>query len=236
MLTLVVDPAPIPIRAPGVKGSTRVQEPSRSERAIARRTAEARATIPDLELGAAVDMRACLALHAGTACSVTAILVRACALALRGVPRANAAYRDGRFELYSRVNVGVVVATDDGEAIAAVLDADQKPLEVLSDEIERLTGRAGRGELTPPELSGATFTLSDLSGCGVAHASTTISPPHAAAIAAGAIREVPVVRDQAIVPGFVMALTLACDHRILYGAQAARFLSRVQSLLEGAEL
>jgi pyruvate dehydrogenase E2 component (dihydrolipoamide acetyltransferase) len=219
------------VSAPGAKGETRIEEPTAAERAIARRAAEARATVPDLELHADVDMAAALALRASESCSMAAILVRACARALRAVPRANGAYRDGRFELYSRVNVGIVVADEHSYLIPTVFDADQKSLGELSEEIERVTAAARAGELEPPAYAGATFTLSDVGALGVAASSIVVNSPQAAALAAGAIREAPVVRDGAIEPGQLMTITLACDHRILYGAQAARLLTEITAAL-----
>jgi pyruvate dehydrogenase E2 component (dihydrolipoamide acetyltransferase) len=192
--------------------------------------AEARATVPDFELSVEVDMGICLGLQAPP----TAILVRAAALALREHPRANAAYRDGRFEFYSRVNVGVTMAHGNGLLAATVFDADHKGLPELSREIEELDRRAA--ELTSPERSGATFTVTDLGRFGVSRTGAIISPPQAAVLAAGEIRHAPVVRDAAVVPGEVMTLTLACDHRILYGAEAAGFLAHIRELLEQATL
>jgi pyruvate dehydrogenase E2 component (dihydrolipoamide acetyltransferase) len=222
--------------AAGLKGETRIEEPTRGQRTIVRRTAEARATVPDLELDTDVDMESCRRLTSESGYSVTAILVRACALALRDVPHANSAYRDGRFELYSRVNVGVTIETEDAYAVPAMLDADRKSLPELTTELEVLTGRAHRGELTRPELSGATFTLTDLGDHGVARSSAIVTPPQAAALVAGAIRNVPVLRDRAIVAGHMMTLTLGCDHRILYGARAARFLSCISDRLQARRL
>jgi pyruvate dehydrogenase E2 component (dihydrolipoyllysine-residue acetyltransferase) len=232
----MVDPSATDVHSTGVKGEVRVEEPDRSQRTIARRSAEARATVPDLELSAEVDMGASLALCAHRGCSVTAILARACALALRAVPRANAAYRDGRFELYSRINVGVVISTEATDTVPTVFDCDIKSLDAVSEEIATLGERAERGQLTPPDLTGATFTLSNPGALGVAGAVPVIVPPQAAAVAAGAIREVPVVRGGAVVPGHSMTLTLACDHRILYGSQAALFLNRIKTQLEEAIL
>jgi pyruvate dehydrogenase E2 component (dihydrolipoamide acetyltransferase) len=215
----------------GAKGETRIEEPTAAERAIARRAAEARATVPDLELRADVDMTAALALRESHGCSMAAILVRACAQALRAVPRANGAYRDGRFELYSRVNIGFVVADERSYLIPTVFDADRKSLGELSQEIERVSAAARAGELEPPAYAGATFTLSDVGALGVAASSIVVSSPQAAALAAGAIREAPVVRDGAVRPGQLMTITLACDHRILYGAQAARLLIEITAAL-----
>jgi pyruvate dehydrogenase E2 component (dihydrolipoamide acetyltransferase) len=135
-------------------------EPDRIGRSIARRSAEIRATVPQLELSADIDAAAPLALARERACSMTAVLVGACATALAESPWANAAYRDGHFELYSRVNVGVTFHDEDALATPAVLDADRKPLGELHEELERLRARARSGELTPPELAGTTFTAS----------------------------------------------------------------------------
>ncbi|MGZ4329018.1 MAG: 2-oxo acid dehydrogenase subunit E2 [Solirubrobacteraceae bacterium] len=220
--------------AAGAKGEVRIEEPSAAERAIARRAAEARATVPDLELRADVDMAQALELRDSQGHSIPAILVRACALALRAVPRANGAYRDGRFELYSRVNIGIVVADEHTYLIPTVFDADQKSLADLTDEIERVTGAVRAGELEPPAYAGATFTLSYVGALGVSASTIVVNSPQAAALAAGAIREAPVVRDGAIHPGHLMTITLACDHRILYGAHAARVITEIAGALRSA--
>jgi pyruvate dehydrogenase E2 component (dihydrolipoyllysine-residue acetyltransferase) len=187
----------------GARGEVRVQEPSALERTLARRAAEARATVPQLELTVELETPPDLA-----------TLVRACALALREHPRANGAYRDGHFELYSRVNVGVIVDLDEGHLIPTLFDADRKPLQQLSDELLLLTEEARAGRLASPAFSGATFTLWPAAALGVWSASIPTVPPQAAALAAG-----------------TGALTLTCDHRILYGARAAAFLADVKSRL-----
>jgi pyruvate dehydrogenase E2 component (dihydrolipoamide acetyltransferase) len=216
----------------GTKGGARTEEPSRAQLAIARRAAESRATIPHLELAVEVDMAAAVAARDSRSQSLTAIVAHACALALRDVPRANGAYRDARFELYSRVNVGVAVYTDEAFVLPTLFDADRKPLGQLTEELERLTARATTGELTPPELAGSTFTLWDLGAHGVGAGSPVIVPSQAAAVATGAVRESPVIRGGEIVAGQVMTVTLACDHRILYGRQAGQFLTAIKSHLE----
>jgi pyruvate dehydrogenase E2 component (dihydrolipoamide acetyltransferase) len=228
-------PAPAP-EVSALKGETRIEEPSRLSRSIARRTAETRATVPDLELGVDVNADACLELARERDCSLTAVLVRACAVALSEVPHANGAYREGRFELYSRVNVGVTIQTDDGYLTPTVLDADLKSLRQLSQELALVRDRARAGELMPPELAGATFTFSDLGEYGVHRSSALVNPPQAAALTAGSIRAVALVRDGQVVAGHVISLTLACDHRILFGARAAGFLRRIAELLETREL
>ncbi|MDQ6836055.1 MAG: 2-oxo acid dehydrogenase subunit E2 [Actinomycetota bacterium] len=217
---------------PGLKGVSSIREPTRAERAIGRRTAETRATVPHLELEAEVNAGAALAVSQAHSCSFTAVLVRACALALREHPRANAAYRDGRYELYSRVNIAVTTPSEDGYLTPTLLDADAKSARALEAELTRLQARAGAGELTPPEMAGATFTVTDHGPDGVFRASPLIVAPQAAALAAGQVREVPVVRGGSVVPGHVVSLTLACDSRILFGATAARFLRGVTQQLE----
>jgi pyruvate dehydrogenase E2 component (dihydrolipoamide acetyltransferase) len=217
---------------PGLKGVSSIREPTRAERAIGRRSAETRATVPDLELGIEADAEPALAAAAAAGCSFTAVLVRACAAALREHPRANGAYRDGHFELHSRVNVAVTVPTDDAHLAPTLLDADTRSLAELEAELARLSALAAAGELTAASLAGSTFTLTDLGAQGVHHGSAFITPPQAAALTAGAVRTVPVVRDGTIEPGRVVTLTLAADGRILFGAAAGRFLLAVVRALE----
>jgi pyruvate dehydrogenase E2 component (dihydrolipoamide acetyltransferase) len=202
------------------KGEITIVEPSRAERSIARRAAESRATIPHLELSLDVQI--------DDAAGLLPRLVRASALGLRGVPRANASYRDGRFELYSRVNVGILIPTNDGYTIPTVFDADTKSLDQLGEEIADLQARALIDQLTPPELSGATFTVSQAGGD---RGWPLIVAPHAAALAAGEPRQAPVVRDGSVVPGTLLTVALACDHRVLYGRHAAQLLAAIASRL-----
>jgi pyruvate dehydrogenase E2 component (dihydrolipoamide acetyltransferase) len=209
------------------KGQTTPVEASRAQQTVARRAAEARATVPDLELGATADMTAWPA-----GAIPMAALARACGLALAAVPRANAAYRDGRFELYSRVNVAVVLPTSDAFAAVTLFDADAKDVAELEEELDGLARRALVGELRAPELAGATFTVWNLGADGLDRGTAAIIPPQAAALAAGRIRAVPVVRDGAVTAGHQAELTLVCDHRILYGPAAADLLNRIVALLE----
>jgi pyruvate dehydrogenase E2 component (dihydrolipoamide acetyltransferase) len=166
------------------------------------------------------------------------MVVKACALALREHPRANSSYRDGRLQLHSRVNVGVAVAIEGDSAsggaliVPTVFDADRKSLGEIARETRVLAGRVRDGSITPPELGGGTFTVSNLGMFGVTSFTAIINPPQAAILSVGSVQARPVVRDRAIVVGERMTATLACDHRILYGADAARFLARIRELLE----
>ena len=233
-------PAPAPA-ARGAKGIVTTVQPSRIQVQIAQRMAESKATIPDFTLHAEVDMEQAVAFRAqlrkagrsGDAVpSYNDMVVKACGLALREHPRANAAYRDGAFELYERVNVGIAVAAEDSLIVPTVFDADRKTLLDIAREARTLAERVRSRQVTPAELSGGTFTVSNLGMYGVTDFAAIINPPQAAILAIGELREVPVVRDGLIVPGSRMSIVLTCDHRILYGAPAAEFLARVRQLLE----
>jgi pyruvate dehydrogenase E2 component (dihydrolipoamide acetyltransferase) len=223
------------------KGKTSYEDLSKTQQLIARRMAESKATAPHFYLRASVDMsravagRALLKEAAGEGDPVPSfndMVVKACALALREHPRANGAYRDGRFELYSRVNVGVAVAAEDVLIVPTLFDADRKGLRQIATESRALAKKVREGQITPPELSGATFTVSNLGMYGIDGFSAVINPPQAAILAVGAIEQRPVVREGEIAAAHLMQVDLACDHRILYGAPAAEFLARVRALLE----
>jgi pyruvate dehydrogenase E2 component (dihydrolipoamide acetyltransferase) len=168
----------------------------------------------------------------GVAPSFNDFVVKASALALRDFPRANGAYRDGQFELYSRVNVGVAVAGQDALVVPTVFDADQKGLGTIARESRRLAERVRDGKITPPELSGGTFTVSNLGMYGIRRFVAVINPPQAGILAVGELTPRPVVRDGEVVVRAIMELTLSGDHRILYGADAAEFLGRIREYLE----
>ncbi len=223
------------------KGQVTYQDLSKLQATIARRMAESKATAPhfyleaEVDMSAAVEARAKIKAMAGegdAAPSFNDMVVKACAIALREFPRANGAYRDGRFELYSRVNVGIAVAARDALVVPTVFDADRKGLRQIASESRALAQRVRDGQITPPELSGATFTVSNLGMYGIDSFSAVINPPQAAILAVGAIKERPAVRDGELTPAHLMRVTLACDHRILYGAGGAEFLARIRALLE----
>ena len=231
--------APPPAR--GAKGVVTTVQPSRVQVQIAQRMAESKATVPDFTLHAEADMEQAVELRAqlrragrtgDAAPSYNDMVVRACAIALRDHPRANAAYRDGAFELYERVNVGIAVAADDSLIVPTVFDADRKSLLDIARETRTLAERVRSQQVTPAELSGGTFTVSNLGMYGVASFAAIINPPQAAILAVGELREVPVIREGQVVPGSRMSIALTCDHRILYGAPAAEFLARIRQLLE----
>ncbi|MFL5877496.1 MAG: dihydrolipoamide acetyltransferase family protein [Solirubrobacteraceae bacterium] len=232
------EPAAVPEPQPTGKGDTELVDLTRTQALIARRMAESKATVPDftlqmdIDMDAAVAMRAQLKAVADVVPSFNDMVVKACALALREFPRANGSYKDGRFELHARINIGVAVAAQDALIVPTIFDADRKSLGEIARAARELAEKVREGTVTPPELSGGTFTVSNLGMYGITNFTAVINPPQAAILAVGAIEQRPVVRDGALVAGHRMAVTLACDHRILYGADAAQFLARVRDLLE----
>ena len=223
------------------KGEVSYEDLSKLQATVARRMAESKATAPHFYLEAEVDMsraveaRRHLKEAAGegeVVPSFNDMVVKACALALRERPRANGAYRDGRFELYSRVNVGIAVAARDALVVPTIFDADRKGLRQIAEDSRAVAQRVRDNQITPPELSGATFTVSNLGMYGIDSFAAVINPPQAAILAVGAIVERPVVRDGELSTAHLMRVNLACDHRILYGAEGAEFLARIRALLE----
>ena len=223
------------------KGSTSYEELTKLQSTVARRMAESKATAPHFYLSVEADMSRAVEARARLKAAATDgdvvpsfndMVVKASAIALREHPRANGAYRDGRLELYSRVNVGVAVAAQDALVVPTVFDADLKGLRQIATETRALAQRVREGTITPPELSGGTFTVSNLGMFGIQSFAAVINPPQAGILAVGAIAERPIVRDGEIAVGTLMPMTLACDHRILYGADGAVFLDRIRNLLE----
>jgi pyruvate dehydrogenase E2 component (dihydrolipoamide acetyltransferase) len=229
------------------KGQTTDVELSRTQQTIARRMAESKATIPDFPLTLDVNMEDCVALRAELkrlsqrdvagdeplkTPTYNDMVVKACALALREHPTANGSYRDGRLRLHSRVNVGVAVAAEDALVVPTVFDADEKSLGEIARETRALAERVRSGAITPPELGGGTFTVSNLGMYGVRSFAAIVNPPQAAILSVGEVAQRAVVSEGAIVARHTMTLTLVSDHRILYGAQAALFLARVRVLLQ----
>jgi pyruvate dehydrogenase E2 component (dihydrolipoamide acetyltransferase) len=235
-------PAPAaPSQSETAKGTTTYQDLTRLQQVVSRRMAESKATAPHFYLQSEIDMSAAVEARGRLKAltpdgevvpSFNDMVVKACALALREHPLANGSYKDGRFELYSRVNVGVAVAAQDALVVPTVFDADRKGLREIAQDARRLAGKVRDGSITPPELSGGTFTVSNLGMYGVSNFSAVINAPQAAILAVGEIAEKPVVRDGSIATAHLLGVTLACDHRILYGAPAAEFLARIRALLE----
>jgi pyruvate dehydrogenase E2 component (dihydrolipoyllysine-residue acetyltransferase) len=234
--TRVEPPPPPPSEQAG-----ETQELTRLQQVVARRMSEAKATIPHFQVQTEARIDALIALRdelkalgeqAAAVPSVNDLIVKACALALRAHPRANGSYRDGRFELHAEINIGIAVAAPDALVVPTITDADRRSVREIATESQRLAERVRDGKITPPELSGATFTVSNLGMYGMTAITPVINPPQAAILGVGAARAVPALEDGGLVERHLMTLTLSCDHRILYGADAAIFLSEIRDALE----
>ncbi|MHB8587530.1 MAG: dihydrolipoamide acetyltransferase family protein [Candidatus Dormibacteraceae bacterium] len=232
-----------PATAPRAAGpDVEVVDPSRMQATIARRMTEAKSTVPEFtvtveaRVDQAVSMRQQLkdSVPGADKVTMTDMLVRACALALRKFPEVNSSWVDGRFQRKRTVNIGLAVAPTQGMGllVPVVHDADAKDLVQISIESRQVIERARSGRPNEGDLSGATFSISNLGMFGVDEFVAIINPPEAAILAVGAIKDVPVVEAGRIVPGKVMRMTLTVDHRVFYGATAAQFMAEVKRLVE----
>jgi len=233
----------VPPRLAGRPGpDTEVVEPTRMQATIARRMAEAKSTVPEFtvtveaRVDLAVSMRQQLkdSVPGADKVTMTDFLVRACALALRKFPEVNSSWVDGKFQRKRRISIGLAVAPSQGMGllVPVVHDADLKDLIQISIESRQVIERARSGRPAEGDLSGATFSISNLGMYGVDEFVAIINPPEAAILAVGTIKEVPVVDAGRIVPGKVMRMTLSVDHRVFYGATAAQFMAEVKRLIE----
>jgi len=217
---------------------------SSTQKVVARRMTQSRSTVPEFELTMEVDMERAVALRAAlkdaaresdVVPSFNDMVVRAAALALRRHPRANGTFADTGLQLHDRINVGVAVAAQDALLVPVVADADIASLGAIARRTRELAARARDGRLTPAEIDGGTFTVSNLGMFGVRSFSAVINVPQAAILAVGALERRPVADGDAIVARHRMDLTLCGDHRILYGADAAAFLADLRANLERPE-
>ena len=231
--------APVAKGEAGPKGQVHVQELTRLQQTVSRRMAESKATAPDFTLEVEVDMTACVELRgrlkevADPAPSFNDMIVKACALSLREHPRVNGAYKDGQFELYEKINVGVAVAAKDTLVVPTLFDLGTKSLGEISRAAHAAIDKVRDGTITPPELSGGTFTVSNLGMYGIDRFSAIINTPQAAILTVGALKKKPFVEESGrVVARDMVTLSLVSDHRILYGADGAQFLARVREALE----
>jgi pyruvate dehydrogenase E2 component (dihydrolipoamide acetyltransferase) len=164
--------------------------------------------------------------------SVNDLIVVAASRALVRHRDINVSFAENRVIRHGGVHIGIVVALDGGLIVPVLRDADRKSVSVIAAESRDLSARARDGKLRPEEFRGSTFTVSNLGMFGIEQFTAIINEPEAAILAVGAVRDEPVVRDGAVVPGKVCSLTLSSDHRVIDGAAAARFLADLKALLE----
>jgi pyruvate dehydrogenase E2 component (dihydrolipoyllysine-residue acetyltransferase) len=230
-------PAPAPDARPAAGGRV---ELSRIRRTTAKRMGEAKREIPhfyasaEIRMDEAVHLKAALGALGGEyeALTYTHLLLKAVGLTLRRVPELNASYDGDAMVLHDAVNVGIATAVDDGLVVPVVRNCDREPLATIVRQSRTLVEHARAGRFGAEDLSGGTFTVSNLGMFPVSEFAAVINPPQAAILAVGAIRETPIVRDGQIVAGRLMTVTLSCDHRIIDGVLAGRFLRELKGLLE----
>jgi pyruvate dehydrogenase E2 component (dihydrolipoamide acetyltransferase) len=164
--------------------------------------------------------------------SVNDLIIRACALTLLHHPGVNASFQGESIRVFHRVHMGIAVALDEGLITPVLRDAQAKSLAQIAVDARDLAERARQRKLRTQELSGATFSISNLGMFDVRDFSAIINPPEGAILAVGGVRKVPVVTEDGLGVGRRMALTISCDHRVMDGAMGARYLQDVKKLLE----
>ncbi|HEX3697493.1 MAG TPA: pyruvate dehydrogenase complex dihydrolipoamide acetyltransferase [Polyangia bacterium] len=216
-----------------------VEKPlSMMRRTIARRLLESKTSIPhfyltmDVDMDAAMEFRSQVSQVHNAKLSINDLVIKASALALRRIPEANASFTDEAIVEHARVDVGMAVAIEDGLVTPVIRDADHKTLGQISNEAHEMAKRARDRKLRPEEMTGATFSVSNLGMLGIRDFCAIINPPEAAILAVGAVRKEPVVKGDKIVIGQRMSLTLSCDHRVIDGALGAKLLQAITSILE----
>ncbi|MFO0833763.1 MAG: dihydrolipoamide acetyltransferase family protein [Phycisphaerales bacterium] len=248
----VAKAAPV-VSASGTKLSGEIVSLSNMRRTIARRLVESKTMIPHYQVTIEVAMDALIDLRKqlneqletqGVKLSVNDFLVRACALAMHKHPYVNSRWVGNpgseNIELLANVNIGVAIALDEsptskgggGLVVATLRDADQIGLRQISAQSRALADKARTKGLTIEEMADATFTISNLGMFGVDHFTAIINPPNVAILAVGAAIQKPVVRNNQVMPGWVMSMTMSSDHRVVDGAMAAAYLNSVKALLE----
>ncbi|MCO5973705.1 pyruvate dehydrogenase complex dihydrolipoamide acetyltransferase [Actinoallomurus soli] len=238
-------PSPAPTAAPAA--AVAAEDPdvervplSRIRKVTARRLTESMQSTPHFYLTRVVDVGALLAFRktlneslAPAKVSVNDLIVKACATALRANPVLNVSFTEDSLLVHKRVNVGVAVALEDGLVVPVIRDADRKTVSQIGAETRELAGRAREQRLTPQEMSGGTFTVSNLGMFGVDSFTAVINPPEAGILAVGATRKDVVVGDDGeFTVRDRLTLTLSVDHRACDGATGAKFLGELAELLE----
>ena len=211
---------------------------SQMRKVIAKRLSESKFTAPHYYLNVEFDMENAIAFRKqvnsipDTKVSFNDIVVKACALALKQHPQVNSRWYDDRIQLNHHVHVGVAVAVEDGLVVPVVRFTNEQSLSQIGAQVKDYAVRARNKKLTPQEMEGSTFTISNLGMFGIESFTSIINAPNSAILSVGAIVEKPVVKDGQIVVGHTMKLTMACDHRTVDGATGAQFLQTLKGYIE----
>ena len=183
-------------------------------------------------MDAAVESRKKINEVAKVKISFNDMVLKACAVALKQHPKVNSSWLGDKIRYNHHVNIGVAVAVEEGLLVPVVRFADTKSLSQIGTEVKDFAQKAKDKKLQPADWEGNTFTISNLGMFGIDEFTAIINPPDACILAVGAISQVPVVKNGAVVPGNIMKVTLSCDHRVVDGATGAAFLQTLQGLLE----
>lgn len=211
---------------------------SQMRKTIARRLGESLFTAPHFYLTVSIDMENAMIARtqinevAPVKVSFNDIVVKAVAVALKKHPAVNSSWKGDKIRFNEHTNIGVAMAVEDGLLVPVVRFADGKSLSHISAEVKDFAQKAKTKKLTPADWEGSTFTVSNLGMFGIDEFTSIINSPDGAILSVGAIQQVPVVKNGAVVPGNVMKLTLGCDHRVVDGATGAQFLQTLKALLE----
>ena len=211
---------------------------SQMRKAIARSLTKSKFSAPHYYLAVEFDMDNAIAFRKqfnsipDTKISFNDMVVKACALALKEHPQVNSQWFDDKMRLNNHVHIGVAVAVPDGLVVPVVQFANEQSLPQIGAEVKELAGKARNKKLTPDEMSGSTFTVSNLGMFGIDYFTSIINQPNSAILSVGAIVQKPVVKEGQIVVGNTMKLTLACDHRTVDGATGAQFLQTLKGYIE----
>ena len=212
---------------------------SRMRQAIAKRMTEAKRDIPHFYVTAEVDMSEAMQLRASIrrreampGLTVTHLLIRALAMALGRHPQVNASWQDGSIVLHDDINIGIAVAVDEGLVVPVLHRTQTLTLGDIAVAANELTEKARQGRFGSDDLSGSTFSISNVGMLDVEELTAVINPPNAAILAVGAVKPRPVVRDGQLAVAETMRATLSCDHRVLNGLEGGRFLVELKSILE----
>jgi pyruvate dehydrogenase E2 component (dihydrolipoamide acetyltransferase) len=211
---------------------------SQMRKVIARRLSESKFTAPhfyvtmDIDMDNAIAARAAMNASGEVKISFNDLVVKATALALKKHPAVNSAWLGDTIRVNDHVHIGVAVAIEDGLLVPVLRHVDQMSLSSISANVKDLAGKAKDKKLQPSDWEGNTFTISNLGMFGVESFTAIVNPPDAGILAVGGIKQVPVVKNGAVVPGNVMKVTLSLDHRVADGASGAAFLQTLKHLLE----
>ncbi len=213
---------------------------TRMRQAIARRMTESKTTVPHFYVTTEIDMAAALglrkqinnALPPEQKVSVNDLVVKAAALALRDFPNINASFGGDKIILHHEINVGTAVAVEGGLLTIVQKGTDGSSISKIAQDHKEMIARARDGKMRPEDVEGATFTVSNLGAFDVDHFIAIINPPHAAILAVGSAKQVPVVIDGELGIGTRMKATISADHRVTDGAEAAQFMQTLKGILE----